>query len=135
MWIYNTNNFVLNIFFPMFPITCNLPCGNSNLWLKDCDGKFLEVEIYCFGHLWVTLHVIANEIYPCNKGVLLCQVFVWQKKTLNRPFLFLGPVFNGPFSWPFWFFLPTYWVFAKIRNKFSIHFQLDFANMYTIVVQ
>ncbi len=35
----------------------------------------------------------------------------------NRlPFLFLGLIFGGPFSWQFWFFTPTYGVSARIQN-------------------
>jgi hypothetical protein len=42
-------------------------------------GKFLEVGIYYFGHLWITLHVVANEIYLCNKGGYFVK-FLYDKK-------------------------------------------------------
>jgi hypothetical protein len=109
-----------------------------------CTHAMFNFKIYTYlpSHVthiffqWIRswVEISLQWFFPCDmkeKNLIIFeknpkQCF-WSNKS---PFLFLGPIFNSPFSWPFWFFLPTYWEFEKIKNQFAIYFQLDFANMY-----
>jgi hypothetical protein len=102
MSIMNINNLFL-----LFPTYILYPC-----YVQSQNLYILAILCYTFFFQWIRSWAKINlqcflpwdERKQLNKLWEKTRQCFWSNKS---PFLFLGPIFNGPFSWPFWFFLPT----------------------------